>query len=216
MSRGELEQHEYDRAYEDYRRTYDENQAIYDAYKKAYDEYRQVRDKQRKAERNAREAAKQAAEDLKLQLASEWKKIDNTSIRPSSQVMLDWYRRLPDNTSIENAGRTRAKYRDVHFEIVNAGTGPAIINIGGSVRINGRQFDDFVRAGYSNVTIFVRRQKDGFRLLGVNGAPFGRLQAGDHVLVDASRRVYVNGQARGRQPGSLGIDEMRTFFGRPR
>ena len=134
--------------------------------------------------------------------------------------MRDWYERLPDRGSVENAGRTRAKFREVTFEILDTGSGPGVTSFGSnsSFRINGQRMDvgDSVTARYKNIIVFVQQKKSGARILGINGAPYGTLQEGDHVFIDASRQVLVNGAPRRRQPGSIGLGDIQSLVTQPR
>jgi hypothetical protein len=134
--------------------------------------------------------------------------IDKRSV--VSATLADWYQRLPDNESVEAAGRTRAKLRGVLFDISNAGPRGNLIDA------NVDYADPFTFIQYGKVTVFLE-QRRGDRDWAVSlsfgpstgwsgglvppphvrGRPYGTIMQGDYVFIDTGGRlVLVNGERR--------------------
>ncbi len=117
-------------------------------------------------------------------------------------TLMEWYERLPDNGSVEHGERARAKFRDVTFDILNAGSGPSVMNFRNNrMTRNGKPVsagNDSLTAKYGNVKVYLEGTGSGTWRFAVNQTPHGTLRVGDHVCIDAARRVFVNGLARAR------------------
>ena len=136
-----------------------------------------------------------------------------------SAALADWYQRLPDNERVETAGRARAKWDGVLFEIAGAGqaTSSSTGNSFSDSTYNGVPLrGPFSSAMFENIGIIIRGQGDR-RELGIQFAagrplggpfggmldaalkakPYGTVARGDYVTIDtAKRQVFVNGQRR--------------------
>jgi hypothetical protein len=131
-------------------------------------------------------------------------------------ALMDWYKRLPDNSSVEQPGISRAKYDGILFEIVDAGQRGSIANSFQGATYNGVPLPWSLATTYSNLGIFTRNRGNG-RELGLYltaGQPlsgpfsglfeaafaaksYGMVQQGDYVFVNPKTRlVFVNGERR--------------------
>jgi len=131
-----------------------------------------------------------------------------------SSALLAWYERLPDNESVEAARQVMAKLDGVMFDIHDAGAERQLTHMGEGNIFDGIRRDYLVLARYTKVGISTYRVSARHRALGIKfdppnigmvlppppgslGAPYGRIQAGDYVLISArTRQVFVNGQLR--------------------
>jgi len=140
--------------------------------------------------------------------------IDSGSVMDAALFV--WYRRLPELESVTMSATARAKFAGILFQITNAGTGPSIVgNSQGSIYgLPSR--GPFLNATYSRARILLERVgRRESRILWIKfdppggdgiqippppgwttGSSYGLVQPGDLVLIDPSRKVFVNGVHR--------------------
>jgi len=138
-------------------------------------------------------------------------------------ALMDWYKRLPDNSSIEHSGVSRAKYEGILFEIADAGERGSVITGRDNAFLNAAYNGvpvplrpPFTATTYSNLGIIIHVQGK-HRELGLYltaGQPlagffsgvfeaalrarsYGTVEQGDYAFIDPrARLVLVNGERR--------------------
>jgi hypothetical protein len=141
--------------------------------------------------------------------------IDRRSVM--SEKVLDWYQRLPNNTSVTLSEQTRAKFAGILFEIRKAGEGPAVIGDSDGSVYGIPGLGRFSNAAYGKVRIILeqvgnRNNRAAWIAFDppegasqqippppgwTKGRSYGVVQPGQHVSIDTtSRQVFVNGHLR--------------------
>lgn len=129
-------------------------------------------------------------------------------------ALMDWYRRVPNNESVEMAGRVRAKLDGVLFDIQDPGEKNTLTHMGTGNTFNGIRMDYLVFARFTRVGFTTYRASERSRALGIKfnprdtamvlpppphflGTSYGTIGAGDFVFIDTdARKVFVNGDLR--------------------
>jgi hypothetical protein len=109
--------------------------------------------------------------------------IERTSVIDAT--LFDHYRRQPDGFIDQVFGDVRTKVNGVTFEIQGGGLNTSIEMNGGKMLVKARAFQ-----------LVIEKTGDGSCDLSVAETAYGTLQTGDHVFVNKSAEVFVNGELR--------------------